>query len=227
MRALACLAVSRRPRHELSVEQLRALSKTAHEASNEQVQHACSYAVAALTPDHRIGPVLRQLESSDPVLAAVAAWRLGRVARDRLDPSIVEALFRRYLGPNGLPRDAAASALAGLLGNEPRQTRALPMMPPAARQHGWMTVLQRWLKAQVAPTYEPIDAKTLAPHLEGLAAALRAASAGTRAERMASQEVLGQCPAEEPVDRLQADRPVCLSPLVRQTVVLSGDHVDK
>jgi len=227
MRALGCLAVARRPRNERSAEELRALSKAAHEASDEQVQHACRYAVASLTPDHRLGPLLRQLESSDPLLAGVAAWRLGRVSQDRLDRNIVEALFRRYLGPNGLPRDAAASALAGLLADDPQPRRALPMMPPAQRQHGWMTVLERWLKAQVAPAYEPIDARALLPYREGLATALRASNAGTRAERMASQEVLRACPGDQPAERLQAERWVCLSPLVRQTVVLSGDHVDK
>ena len=116
---------------------------------------------------------------------------------------------------------------ARLLGDDPRSTGALPMVPPAARHHGWTTVLERWLKAQVAPSYEPIDARALAPYADGLAAALRAAGTGTRAERMASRQVRRTCPGDQPAQRVQADRLVCLSPLVRETVVLSSDHVDK
>src|SRR5690606_30664745 len=98
------------------------------------------------TPDAHVDRLVPLLQSSDPALAAVAAWRLGRVTE--ADGAIVQALLRRFVGPPGLPRDAAGAALANLLG--PKHPAPPLVAPPPPRGSEAAHLLERWLVDTVA-----------------------------------------------------------------------------
>jgi hypothetical protein len=189
------------------------------------VQHLCAFAEATLTPDTHTDRLVPLLRSSDPVLAAVAAWRLGRVAEPT--DAIVDALLRRYVGPPGLPRDAAAAALARLLSGAGQPQRVVA--PPPPRGNNWSTALQRWLAKTVAPSYRSLPASALGPHHDALRSALRAGARGTRAERAAVERVMGGT-CEQGKRRTTADArrdgtmTLCLAPLVEETVTLPAER---
>lgn len=206
--ALACLALARAARPDPALHKTvvdRARGRTRHEG------HACALAASVLAPAGDPAPTIAALASSDPVLAAIAAWRL---AQGDPSPPVVEALLGRYLGPPGLARDAAASALARLLG-----AAAPPSLGELPQLHGrgWETTLERWLVEVTARPPEPIPASALAPHHGALARALAAAEAGTRAEREALARVDGPC---APAPAKSTARQLCLAPLVRGTITL-------
>src|SRR5690606_18092852 len=103
--ATACLAVANPGAPTISRTDAAVVSKLARSADDNSLRRACAFAEAVQLPDGELARMQSQLWSSDPVFAAIAAWRLGQAA----EPSSahLEALYRRVLGPHGLPRDAA------------------------------------------------------------------------------------------------------------------------
>ena len=219
MSALGCIALAQRAQdggRAVAPDDALSVAVMARDARATHVRHVCALGEAALTPDARVDRLLPMLQSSDPVLAAVAAWRLGRVAE--ANGELVQALLQRFVGPAGLPRDAAGAALARLLGPK---TDLEPLSPPPSPRGGDPShVLERWLVDTVAPRYAAVDASVFAAHRDALSAALRAGSQGTRAERAAIAAVLRPCAsnASKPTDSEETS--ICLAPLVEET--LSG-----
>jgi hypothetical protein len=225
--ALACLGLG--AADDVRPDTRRRIAILARTARPLGVRHACALAEAELASDAGLAKIAAQLESDDAVLAAIAAWRRGRIAVGDGGPdgAVVQELFTALVGPAGLRRDAAAAALARLLDGK----RSAPTMerPPAPRARESDAALQRWISRLVAPSFEPLAAAALAPHRVALASALRAAASGTRAERAAATAARTAC-AERPahgragslVDANgDADGDaVCLRPLVRETVHL-------
>ncbi|MEX1365117.1 MAG: HEAT repeat domain-containing protein, partial [Nannocystaceae bacterium] len=205
--SLGCLVMSQRPRDELEQDVGFAISSAARHNSSATVRHACAFAEAALTPDRRIDRLHAQLQVTDPTLAGIAAWRIGRASEP--NDAAVQALLVRYLGPSGLPRDAAAAGLSALIGE--REAPLAPLPAPGG-SHVWSTTIERWLEAQIAPRVDPLPAATLSPWQPQLEAALRAAASGTRAERDAAAASRCQAP--------DGSAAACLSPLVDGPVVV-------
>ena len=209
--SLGCLVLGRLSRAEVGRDAAHAITSAARDNASATVRHACSFAEAALTPDARVQRLHAQLRVTDPVLAAIAAWRLGQVAEP--DGSAVQALLERYLGPAGLPRDAAAAGLVTLLHGTITDERT--PLPAPAHDHVWATAVERWLRTQVAPRVEPLAADRLAPWADRVDAALKVADAGTRAERDAARRA--RCDAAQ--GSSAADH-ACLRPLIEGPVPL-------
>jgi tetratricopeptide (TPR) repeat protein len=208
--ALGCLAVAARARTGVDADLKLRISQVARDASHSTVGNACAYASAALTSDAALDGLRHQLRSSDPMLAAVAAWRLGHA--EEADAATIEALVLRVIGPGGLARDAASAALARLLGKD-RDRGETESAPPAPRSGAWSTVVERWLHDQVAPDFEPLQPGDLTPHKTAIAAALKRAREGTRAERSAAQRMTEACGERAPSGS-ERGRHICLVPLV-------------
>jgi tetratricopeptide (TPR) repeat protein len=248
--SLGCLVLGRLARSELSRDAAAAISAAARDNASPTVRHACSFAEAALTPDARVDRLHAQLRVTDPMLAAIAAWRIGQVGKPRdpasdgagdrgarsskpgsastgdhrarssseapSDPTAskaVRALLETYLGPAGLPRDAAAAGLVTLLGGTIVDERS--PLPAPADDRVWATAIERWLEVQVAPRVEPLSADRLQPWVGEVDAALKAAAAGTRAERDAANQA--RCDA---ADGPPGTSHVCLPPLVEGSIPL-------
>jgi tetratricopeptide (TPR) repeat protein len=212
--SLACIALAHRPRKEVSADVRASIDNASRYGRSEQVRHTCAFAAAALRADDDLDGYVKQVRSSDPMLAAIAAWRLGRM-RTGSDEAI-EALLTRYVGPGGLARDASAAALSRLLG-KPDANAEIAAVPAPPRGSGWTKVVDRWLESELAPEPTVLTAEALASHRQRLAAALDAASAGTRAERQSAAEVVEGC-ASPP--GAPAGRHACLAPLVDGPVAL-------
>lgn len=212
--ALACMSLSRRTPGEVDPEHVTLVGHASRYARSEQVRHLCAFAEAALTSDDDLKGMEGRLRSSDPTLAAIAAWRLGR--RRNPDDATIEALLTRFVGPGGLARDAAAASLARLLA--PKAERRPPgAIPPSPRGGGWTKVVHRWLRAELAPEPVPLSPADVRPHRDQLAAALDAAARGTRAERESAARVVDGCASESGnTERVHA----CLAPLVDGPVEL-------
>ncbi len=208
--ALACVALASDPRPDRRADDLAEVAALARHSRDAHVRHACAFAEAALTRDDRLAPLLEQLDAGEPVLAGIAAWRLGRVAER--DGVTITALLRRFLGPPGLPRDAAGAALARLLGDAKPEVSAEVVPPPPRGEH-WGTVLDRWLESRIAPRYEPLRPEAFAEHKQAVRAAVAAAERGTRAERAAAEAARRGCTEASPGERV-----LCLRPLVRDDI---------
>jgi hypothetical protein len=219
--ALACIAMATAPTDHVSIEDRKRAALLARTTEDPHVQHVCAFADAALTPDDAVGRLLPQLESSDPIEAAIAAWRLGRL-EGRPDNTIIESLLRRFLGPNGLVRDAAGAALARLLEPPKRPSNLAPL--PAVQADSWTHVVERWLKSTLAPRFRPVPPAALSRYREALLAAIRAASTGTRAEQAAVSQVRTGC-ADSSKPRNDGVQ-FCLAPLVRGSLLLSSSSTD-
>lgn len=217
---LSCLGLARLSRDDQRVEDLVVIDRIARESTRLPVRRACTFAAAALTPDFRVVRLHPQLHDSDPFVAAVAAWRIGQVDPGKVRDESVEALFRLYFGPGGLPRDAAIASLARLLGGDLGPGGVAT--PPVPRQRSWETVVERWLVDHLAPSVTPLETKTLAQRLPQVLAAWRSSMEGTRAELAAATRAIGGCEpnsAPEKVPSVDADpKALCLEPLVRGTV---------
>nr|MCH9688384.1 tetratricopeptide repeat protein [Deltaproteobacteria bacterium] len=210
--SLGCLVLSRQPRSEISNDVSYAISAAARDNANATVRHACAFAEAALTPDQKTSRLHVQLRATDPVLSAIAAWRIGQAKRT--SPDDIQALLERVLAPAGLPRDAATAALAAAL--DEAEGGVTPL-PAPARAHVWSTTIERWLRAQVGSRVEPIPASRLAPWSAQVQAALNTAAKGTRAERDAGARARCETPQGSPA--------ACLDPLVDGPVRLPAvDH---
>jgi tetratricopeptide (TPR) repeat protein len=205
--ALGCLAVAAQGRDKVDADLELRIKQVAREATHVTVGNACAFASAALTSDANLGGLRDQLRSSDPMLAAVAAWRLGQA--EKADAATVEALVLRVIGPGGLARDAASAALARLLGKDRSAARDHESAPSAPRSGAWSTVVERWLHDQVAPDFEPLKPRDLDPHKTAIAAALKRARAGTRAEQSAARRITEACNDDA------EGQHICLAPLVK------------
>lgn len=212
--SLACIALAHRPRKEIDEDLLGSIDNASRYGRSEQVRHTCAFAAAALRPDDQLRGYVAQVRSSDPTLAAIAAWRLGRMQSPQGEA--IEALFTRYVGPGGLARDASAAALSRLLGDEGKR-REIAAAPSPPRGAGWTTVVDRWLEAELAPAPDVLTAHAIEGHRDRLSAAIDAARAGTRAERQSAADVVDGCapPAGAPSGRY-----ACLAPLVDGPVAL-------
>ncbi|MCA9662324.1 MAG: tetratricopeptide repeat protein [Myxococcales bacterium] len=213
--SLTCLAIARDPSRVSSPKARELLDQRASGARNVHQKHACAMAVAATRGDPDLKAVIAALDSSDPHEAAIAAWRLGHVSTPT--DAVVGALLRRYLGPKGLGRDAAAAALARLLG-DPAARHEAPL--PRLQQRGWEMSVTRWLIEETAPSYAPLRPADLRPWHAALRDALEAAKSGTRAERVAYRAATSGCGDGRGGE-------VCLGPLVRGTIALATAQTKK
>jgi len=211
--ALACAALARTGVPG-SAGDLPRVSRMAAQSNHALQRRVCAFAEAALTPDDQVARLYERLQSADPALAAIAAWRLGQVAPARRPREAVAALLRRYVGVHGLARDAAAAALARQLAASPGPPDPVPPLP-AVRTKGWEITVERWLTGVIAPPFEPLAPAALGPFQAELRQAVEAAQAGTRAEAQAAQAL--QTAAGCPPGRADAD-PACLDlrPLVQR-----------
>lgn len=226
--ALGCIALSGQPADEVSDAHAKLASRLARESRHAQVQHACTLAEAALTPDHRWSRMVPLLTSTDPTVASIGAWRLGRMAKP--DQGAIEELLARYIASPGTVRDASGAALARLLGDdEDADADAHTAMPTAPRGTGWATSLERWMTSRLAPQGAQLEPSALSPYAAQVSAAIERASASTRAEQAAAERVLGACdegvsPARStgsaPAGSGDGARAVCLAPLLTGTLDL-------
>jgi len=212
--SLGCIAVARQP-GKVSEADAKVATRLARESRHTQVRHACALADAAQTSDARWRRLRPLLQSSDPVLAAIAAWRIGRLKTP--DPEAVGALTRVVIGPAGLPRDAAAAALARAVSSD-RTLPPLGMVPAAPRSRGWPAVLERWLEGEVAPAPLAVTPKDLAAYAPQIGRALDDAARGTRAERTAAEEASSLCPGESERTPGPGRRLVCLRAVVERAI---------
>lgn len=199
------------------------VSRLASGASNLQARRACALARAALTPDEQLARLSPDLQASDPVIAAVAAWRFGQVRSEAARSDAVAALLRRYLGVWGLPRDAAGAALAALLVRGP--ATPAPSLPPI-RGRGWEITVDRWLAQTIAPKVTGLPPAALAPYAAALADALAEDGAGTRAEASARARLRRPCAAEGPAECLDL-RPLITAPVPVPPPGPAASRVDK
>lgn len=209
--AVACLALAQAPSNLVQSVHVREAADRARDAEDPHLRRACAFAEAARLPDAALDRMTLQLESSDPMLAAIAAWRLGQ-NRDP-SPAVWEALYRRVLGPPGMPRDAATASLVALLVD--RVDEASPPAPADTLGVGWGMAVDRWLRQRVAPHVEPVDPEALAGSRAQLRAALEAASGGTRAERAAARRAFDDCPSSPSRDH------ICLPQLAKGRIPLA------
>lgn len=210
---LGCVALAGQDPDDIAAEHAKLAARLARDSRHLQVRHACTLAEAALTPDRRWSRLAPMLRSSDPILAAIAAWRIGRIAEPT--DGAVQALTGLVIGPAGLPRDAGMAALAELV-DEGESKTTLQAVPSSPRSGGWRAVVERWIEDQVAPEPIDVDAGDLRTHATSFGAAVDVAMAGTRAERAAAEDALGACPNEEDDEDDEDDRggrALCLAPL--------------
>jgi predicted Zn-dependent protease len=213
---LSCLGLARLSRDQQRVEDLVVIDRIARESTRAPVRRACTFAAAALTPDFRVIRLHPRLHDPDPFVAAIAAWRIGQVEPGKVRDDSIEALFRLYFGPGGLPRDAAIASLVRLLGSDPAPGGIA--RPPIPRERNWDTVVERWLVDHLAPSVAPLDAAEIDAQLPQVLAAWRASMSGTRAELDAAREAAQGCSgtADEPRDETPSE--LCLEPLVHGSV---------
>jgi hypothetical protein len=208
--AWACLALANHPGSSVAASHGLAAAELARDSNHPTVRHACAFAEASLTPDARLQRLHQQLRSSDPTLAGISAWRLGR--SKELDSESAQVLLARFIGPAGLARDASGAALSRALGSgsqtdgQDDETRSAAPAAPSGK--AWATVVDRWLHDKIAPDYEAVSAAELRKVDAELRKALRAADDGTRAERAAAERMRRRC------GDAQRDDQICLSPLV-------------
>ncbi|MCY1062849.1 tetratricopeptide repeat protein [Nannocystis sp. SCPEA4] len=206
MIALACASLARGG----DLADRERVARLAAAASSQQARRVCAFARAALTSDDQLARVSADLNASDPIVAAIAAWRFGQIRRDAAREDAVTTLLARYIGPRGLPRDAAGAALGRLLAPTPARVE-LPPLPPL-RAGSWEIAIDRWLAQAIAPPVEALPASVLRPHTAALQQALTAASAGTRAEAWSQDRLRCPCGASGERDCLD------LRPLIREPV---------
>gem|GEM_PF-1598012 len=221
--ALACIALAKQSSGGSARGDRARVARLARDGGDRTLRHMCAYADAALRTDHELAPLYEQLKASDPMLAAIAAWRLGRTVDASEREAALEHLLTRFLGPNGLARDAAAAAVAALLTNRGESREQVANVPPPPRGRAWATVLQRWLQARIAPPYASVPVRTFEPFEPVLRRALSAARYGTRADRAATAAARSACAqqsATSTASHADGER-ICLSPLIDGAVVLS------
>ncbi len=203
--SLACLGIATHPTANRHNTELAALRSAARRSRNATVRHACSLADASLTPDHLVASLIEQLRHSDTTIAAIAAWRLGSIDLTSIPDRGLQALFQVYLGPPGVPRDAAIASLRRLFGPGPASTKFI--CPPG--ENRWASNVERWIRDLVIPTqpfplWRPkltiLATKRLRTALE---LALRRSEAGTRSEISAATLARQRCPrlGSEPLEQ--------------------------
>lgn len=218
---LACTAIAVAPPKTLAATLHHRVSTLARDARVPEIRHACALAEAVLATDGELDGLAAQLESTEPVLAAIAGWRRGRA---RNEDTLV-ALFEALLGPAGLRRDAAAAALALRLGSQ-RGTPAIAPPPVPRTPRPWAPAFERWLVHTVAPSFDPVAAAAIERERPALLRAVRANEDGTRAERSAIREARRRCTDEPGALARPSAQTLCLAPLSRETVVLGPTQRD-
>jgi len=192
--ALACLAMARHPTPgSIDPDAKVRVRQLATESRTTVVRHACAFAHATLQPAGSLDALRGDVEHSDPLVAAIAAWRLGNTGR--AEPANVAPLLARTLGPGGLARDAASAGLVVLLDPSQRSPQQSAGFAPAPRGNGWEAAFERWLQRQVVPAVEPIEAAVIERHAEAITEAVDAARTGTRAQRAALRKARAGCEA--------------------------------
>ena len=187
--ALACIAGAEHPSAVDGDAAVR-IRQLATESRNATVRHACTFAHATLQPATGLEGLRSDVQHSDPLVAAVAAWRIGSIGRP--EPANVAALLRRTLGPGGLARDAATAALVRLV--DPRQRTENARDPaPAPRGDAWAASMERWLHRRAVPRTDPVSPEALEGHAEAVTLAVQAVRIGTPAERSALRKAQRDC----------------------------------
>lgn len=200
IQTMACVALALRPRASVPPRAILEVQALARQTENPHLRHACTFAEAALTPDETVeARFLRAIEVSDPVVAAIAAWRLGRMAPP--SPAVLRALYRSALGPFGLPRDAALASLVRIADPDALPPDDPPVHMDLSDAH-WGTAIDRWLRQLVVPRVDPIPADALKSTRPQLIAAYEDAKRGTDAERRAARLAVEACGSSDGIDRL-------------------------
>lgn len=195
--ALSCLAIARhpepsriRPDTKVQVRQLATESRTT------VVRHACTFAHASLQSAGALDELREDLDHTDPLVAAIAAWRIGNIGAP--ERSNIAPLLTRALGPGGLARDAASAGLVLLLEPGQRETQIEGRFVPAPRGTGWDATFERWLQRHLVPSLEPVDPSLFAAQGEAITDAVDAARTGTRAQRAALEKAQSRCAEASP-----------------------------
>jgi hypothetical protein len=215
---LGCVALARRG-ESVAAPLVVKVGTLARDSRWAEVRHACALSEAALVGDDEIESLAALRDPADPILAAIAAWRRGRVKGDDLDVDV--ALYSTLLGPAGLQRDAAAAALASRLRSAGTVT---PLdRPPAPGSRAYGPAFERWLVTVVSPGFEAIKAADI-----GSTAAIRRAmaanAAGSRVERAALKRAQRPCPTHAAAASsapTAAATSLCLAPLTDETLVIA------
>ena len=185
------------------------VAQMAREHKVAVVRRACALAEAAALPSNRLERLRSQLHAPDPVIAAIAAWRLGTVTGTRREEALTWLLDRFFDAP-GLPRDASVSALIASV--RPGDELKLPSLAPQSTPTLWGEAVDRWIRHGVSTPRRPLtpkEARTLLPHAQE---AITAARAGTRAQQQAAQAAQRGCRGA-----FAGTPPICLGPLVQMT----------
>ncbi len=198
--ALSCLAIARHPAPgRIDADTKIRVRQLATESRTTIVRHACTFAHATLQPANALDALRQDIDHTDPLVAAIAAWRVGNVGvteRANLAP-----LLTRALGPGGLARDAASAGLVLLLEPSQRAAHSEARFVPAPRGEDWDASFERWLQQHLVPSLHPVDPALLAAQQEAITDAVNAARTGTRAQRAALTKAQSQCaePSEETI----------------------------
>lgn len=215
---LGCVALARRD-DAVPAPLLAKVGTLARDSRWVEVRHACALSEASLVGDDELETLAALRDPADPILAAIAAWRRGRVKGD--DPDVDVALYSTLLGPAGLQRDAAAAALATRL--RPRGPTAPLGRPPAPGARAYGPAFERWLVTVVSPTFEPIGASEIRS-TAAIRRAMAANAEGSRVERAALKQAQRPCSATEPTATkapAAAATSLCLAPLTDETLVIA------
>ncbi len=201
--SLACVGLGLDPDPSITATTRTRISELARTSRTPEVRHGCAFAEAALARDDEIDSIFAQPHADDATIAAIAAWRRGRLV-DPSDRAMAE-LFAMVLGAGGLARDAAVAALGRHLGAE---ITADTERPPAPRLRGWTPAFERWLGARLAPRVGHVTRAAVERERAALTAACEALAQGTRAERSALEHAADRCVGSHALGS------VCLSPLL-------------
>lgn len=190
--ALSCLAIARHPNPaRIQPDTKIRVRQLATESRTTVVRHACTFAHATLQPAGNLEELREDIDHTDPLVAAIAAWRIGNVGK--AERNNVAPLLARALGPGGLARDAASAGLVLLLEPTQRVAHTEGRFVPAPRGTGWDASFGRWLQRRVVPVLDPVDPSRFADANEAIADAVDAARTGTRAQRAALEKARSRC----------------------------------
>ena len=225
--ALGCVALAGGDQ-PIAAKLLAKVGSLARESRWPEVRHACAFAEANVVRDDELDTLAAALDAADPVLAAIAAWRRGRVSAD-LD--VDTPLFSAVLGPAGLERDAAAAALSHRLG--PKADSPPLGRPPAPSARPYAPAFERWLLSVVAPAFEPLTATQLSQSRAAISRAMAINADGSRVQRMALRKAQQPCFARSARSDPATPRPaaldrtlLCLAPLSSETMVIAPTKSD-
>ncbi len=227
--SLACLGLARYPSAAADPLILHDLARHARYAKGRTTRRLCAYAELSLAATIDGRSIERWLEDEDPVLAAIALWRVGRGAS--ADGAAQVQLLRRAIGPPGLPRDAAVAALSRALR---AGGRASPPKLPWISVSGWKQTLRLWLIRELRSGARPVPQSSLDVLESAFEQAISVNLEGTPAQRHAARSAMRRCgngdvgmPSAQQGPTLPS-RVSCLAPLFTGSSGVSiGRSVDK